>query len=87
MIKCRKCANKNSNWKVITQYPLQDISDNLPEEYKNKGFKEFYCPNIIEKIGSFENNKRVCGNHILIKIRIFKNNNIYPELEKKTINY
>ena len=67
MPKCRKCANKNSDWKVIKQHSLQDISDKLPEEYKNNGFKEFYCSNIIEKKGLFETLERVCGNHILVK--------------------
>ena len=66
MVKCRKCANKNSKWKVIKRFPLQDISDKLPEEYKNKGFKEFYCPNIIKRTGLFEIIK-VCGNHIIVR--------------------
>lgn len=38
MVKCRTCANKNSKWKVIKRFPLQDISDKLPEEYKNEGY-------------------------------------------------
>ena len=72
MIECRRCANKNSDWKVIKSFPLQDISDKLPKEYKNNGFKEFYCSNIIEKRRVFEILERECGTHILISYLTFK---------------
>jgi len=67
MIECRRCGINNSKWKIINRFPLQDISDKLPEKLKNKGFQEFYCPNVIRKVETNIDIIRICGNHIIIR--------------------
>lgn len=67
MVKCRRCERKNSKWEVIKRFPLQDISNNLPEELRNLGFQEFYCVNIIRKREFNQNIESVCRNNIIIR--------------------
>lgn len=74
MIECKICKNDTEKRKVVDRKPLEELSGDLPE-----GYKEFYCSNKIKvrrHVGwDYKGNKTYkyfeeeCANHILAKKR------------------
>lgn len=70
-IECRCCREDTEKRIVITRKSLKELEIILP-----KGYKEFYCQNIIKakRVWKKERNKNIykwiieeCRNHILVK--------------------
>lgn len=69
-IQCKRCARDTPKRVVVKRNPIQNVTEELPENIKKEGYKEFLCINEIRLKGrNGKWSEEVCENRMIRKLK------------------
>lgn len=74
-VTCQYCEKNTVKRILIERVPIEDITNELPENLQKQGYKEFACRNIIYMRGNRTVNRQykwhteTCENHMIGKLK------------------